>query len=160
MQKFLIMGVAGSGKSTVGRMLAEEMHCQFFDADDFHSVENVMKMKSGIPLTDEDRIPWLHAIAAKTEPLDCFVLACSALKESYRKILLDAVPELQIVFLHGEKETILNRLENRKCHFYPASMLDSQLTALEAPANAFLCAISHTPEEIVSQIIQHFSNKK
>lgn len=155
---FLVMGVSGSGKTTVGKALAALLHCPFFDADDFHPAANRDKMSRGLALTDEDRQPWLQAIAekisAETQP---FVLACSALRESYRLQLLAACPRLLIIHLHGTRELLLERIQQREGHFMPASLLDSQLATLENPSSALTINIADCPSEILTKIRAHIA---
>jgi gluconokinase len=131
------MGVSGSGKSTVGILLAQALGEPFCDADDLHPAENVAKMASGIPLTEADREPWLDAIArwlatARQEHRPG-VLACSALKRRYRDRFREAEPDLRLVYLHGSAELITARMRARIHHFFPAALLESQLAALEEP---------------------------
>lgn len=156
--QFLIMGVSGSGKTCVGHALASSLDCAFLDADDFHPAANREKMSRGIALTEEDRQPWLQAIAQKliAQHNQPFVLACSALRESYRQQLRAACPRLQIVFLHGSRELLQQRLLQRQNHFMPASLLDSQLATLEIPADALSIDISLSVESILARILEHF----
>jgi len=152
----IIMGVSGSGKSTVGAQLARELGWQFFDADDFHPPANREKMKQGIPLTDEDRTEWLNSLREllhkNIEENSACVLACSALKQRYREQL--AVSEsVQFVYLRGSFEQIETRLKRRKDHYMPVQLLQSQFEALEEPREAMVIDISNTPEEII-QIIR------
>jgi carbohydrate kinase (thermoresistant glucokinase family) len=156
---YLIMGVSGCGKTSVSQALATELHCPFFDADDFHPAANRDKMSRGIPLTEEDRAPWLQAIAEKliAQKDQPFVLACSALRESYRQQLLAACPTLHIIHLHGTRELLLDRLQQRKNHFMRASLLDSQLATLEIPADALTIDISLPVDSIVQHILLSFS---
>jgi gluconokinase len=149
------MGVSGSGKTTVGRRLAEELGWRFYDADDFHPPANVAKMAGGIPLNDADRQPWLESLRALIR--DCLergesaVLACSALKASYRDyLLLDA--RVKLVYLKGDPELIRRRLEKRSGHFMRTEMLESQFAALEEPGQESHVDISATPAEIVRAI--------
>ena len=157
----VIMGVSGAGKTTVGRLLAAELGWAFFDADDFHPPENVSKMGRGIPLTDEDRWPWLDAIRAKIECLYADdkngVITCSALKEAYRNHLQKGDDFVKFIYLKGDFETIWERMKLRKGHYMKADMLASQFTTLEEPENIFAVDISHSPEEIVAIIRQSFS---
>lgn len=155
---YLVMGVSGCGKSTVGKMLAEKLGWNFFDADDFHPPENIAKMKAGIPLTDADRQPWLERlskllrdeIAAGFNP----ILACSALRQSYRDMLLSGTSGIHIVFLRGDKNLIASRMQNRPGHFMPAALLDSQFATLEEPSGPSVTTLdlSLSPEGIVAAI--------
>lgn len=147
------MGVSGCGKTTIGKLLAARLQVPFFDADDFHPQANVEKMKNSIPLTDEDRWPWLKKLVRKIQEEDGLVLACSALKESYRKILLQGNPNIKLVFLEGSEKLIRQRLENRKGHYMSPALLTSQFGALEIPRNALVQNISAPPEEIVQSIL-------
>lgn len=151
--KIIVMGVSGSGKSTIGKLLAERLRYPFFDADDYHPIENVEKMKSGIPLNDTDRMPWLstlyNEILAKD---DGCVLACSALKESYRKIL-NPKNEVKYVFLDGSATLIFSRMAERTGHFMPQGLLESQIKTLETPENAIVVDIALKPEKAVEFII-------
>jgi gluconokinase len=153
----IVMGVSGSGKTTIARALADALHWSFSDADDFHNPENVQKMRSGIALTDEDREPWLHAIRAAIEEWKCHefghVLACSALKDSYREILGRNDPDVKFVYLQGDFDLISRRLKGRKSHFFNAALLRSQFDTLEIPKDALVVDISRTPQEIVQTII-------
>ncbi len=157
---YLIMGVSGCGKTSVGQALASALHCPFFDADDFHPAANRDKMSRGIPLTEEDRAPWLQAIAEKLidQKDQPFVLACSALRESYRQLLRTACPALRIIHLHGTRELLLDRLQQRENHFMPASLLDSQLATLETPVDALTIDISLPMASIVQHIVSTFSS--
>ena len=153
---FLVMGVAGSGKTTVGRLLAERLRWEFLDADDFHPSANIAKMEAGIPLDDSDRAPWLSALnealtsslAAGRHP----VLACSALKESYREVLRRGIDGLQIVYLKGGYELLWSRLANRKGHYMKPELLRSQFEALEEPSDALVVNVRLGVERIVDEI--------
>ena len=133
----IVAGVSGSGKSTVGAMLADRLGWRFADADDFHSAANIAKMRAGIPLTDGDRWPWLRALAAWMDELiargEQAVLACSALKRSYRDLLLGGRPSACMIFLAVDREVLAKRLVARHGHFFPEELLDSQFAALEPP---------------------------
>lgn len=141
----VLMGVSGSGKSTVGRALAEELGWSFLDADDLHPPANVEKMASGIPLTDEDRWPWYDRIVAKLRRLVAsgrhVVLACSALKHAYRDRLARA-GDLRVAYLKGDAAAIEPRIASRKGHFMPASLLASQFATLEEPADAIVVDVT------------------
>jgi gluconokinase len=151
------MGVTGSGKTTIGKALADKLGWDFFDADDFHSSANIAKMTNGIPLTDEDRLPWLLSLRSKIA--DCLenghfgILACSALKESYRKILFTNNPEIQIVYLKASFDLVMSRLTTRIDHFMQPSMLQSQFDTLEEPENAIFVDIGYSVDTIVDRII-------
>jgi gluconokinase len=149
----LVMGVSGSGKTTVGRLLARRLDFQFVDADHFHSPANKAKMNQGIPLTDADRLPWLQAITTKTNALVAkghrVVLACSALTVSYREILINDKGFVPILFLDGSDELFAERLAQRKNHFFNNNLLKSQLMKLQKPKTAIYLDASETPEEIV-----------
>lgn len=153
----LVMGVTGSGKSTVARLLAERLGWVFLEADDFHSAENRQKMHQGIHLTDADRLPWLAAIHAELVRLDTggknAVLACSALNEDYRHRLLGGL-RAQVVYLKGSMELIRTRISGRKGHFAGESILADQFATLEPPHNAVVVDVSESPEEIVKEIIR------
>ena len=151
------MGVAGTGKTTVGRKLAETLGGTFLDADDFHPPENVAKMRAGIPLDDTDRAPWLDALAEalQSHGKQPVVLACSALKEIYRERLLAAAPDLILVFLDGDPALIRQRMEERVDHFMPSTLLDSQLQNLEVPENALRLDIAEPVEVLVARILAH-----
>lgn len=154
----LVMGVSGSGKTTVGRLLAARLGRPFYDADDFHSAANIAKMASGHPLTDADRRDWLATLAAGLgtwERAQGAVLACSALKETYRQTLqAGAQGPISWVFLDGTPALLLARIGGRKGHYMGANMLDSQLAALEKPTYGLRLSIEATPEELVNQIIE------
>lgn len=154
----IVMGVSGSGKTTIGRALAAALHWRFSDADDFHSAANVEKMKSGIALTDEDREPWLRAIRAAIEQWKRdepgHVLACSALKERYREMLGKNDPDVRFVYLQGGIDLISQRIKERKNHFFNPALLRSQLDALEVPKEALVVDISKEPDEILRTILE------
>ena len=141
------MGISGSGKTTLGMALADTFNYLFLEGDTFHSEANKNKMKSGIPLTDSDRLPWLEEINKRLQApsTDSIVLACSALKENYRKIITQGLPKDGVVWisLEGDYNILKKRMENRT-HFMPSSLLDSQLEVLESPKNAIVlnCSLS------------------
>jgi gluconokinase len=151
----LLMGVAGAGKTTVGKLLASQLGWEFADADDYHSATNVEKMRHGIPLTDADRAPWLEALRALISGWltahKNAVLACSALKQSYRDSLRVS-PEVCIVYLRASPQVLHQRLRERHGHFMTEAMLQSQLEALEEPENAVIIDADATPATIVSEI--------
>jgi gluconokinase len=148
----VLMGVSGSGKSTIGAMLAKRLDLPFLDADEFHPPANVAKMAAGTPLTDEDRRPWLESLNAILKRRDSAVLACSALKRSYREILARDVPCCTFVFLNGSLELIRSRLANRQHRYMPASLLESQFATLEPPQDAIEVNIGQAPEACVRAI--------
>jgi gluconokinase len=151
----IVMGVVGSGKTTVGRLLAQQLGWEFADADDFHPPANIEKIRHGIPLGDEDREPWLdrlrQAILGWIARGRNVVLACSALKRVYRK-KLDAAPEVRFVYLKGSATLIAERLRSRHGHFADEQILASQLTDLEEPEGALTVDIAATPAQIVDKI--------
>ena len=152
----IVMGVAGSGKTTVGRLLAELTGFRFVDADTLHSSANVAKMSGGTPLTDSDRSPWLSAIRdrivdAANHQHD-LVLACSALKEDYRSFLTRGVPVIW-AYLKGRPEMFRARLQRRTGHFMTADLLSSQLDALEEPTDAIVLDASQPPKAIADEIV-------
>jgi gluconokinase len=152
----LLMGVSGSGKTTVGKQLAESLGWRFYEGDQFHSPENIAKMSAGIPLTDEDRLPWLNTIhnliQTQLQNGQPAVIACSALKKSYRELLLKGNPGLRIVYLKGDEELIRQRMEKRGSHFMKAAMLSSQFRSLEEPEGVLTVDISQDPSKIVNTI--------
>ena len=152
----ILMGVSGSGKTVVGTRLAEKLRCDFLDGDNFHPPANIEKMKHGIPLTDEDRLPWLrnlHAeISARLNQGKSGVLACSALKESYRTILREGNTQVRFVYLKVDRETLEERLKKRSGHFFPKELLDSQLATLESPHDALVVEENRPLDEVVDTI--------
>ncbi|QIL74904.1 gluconokinase [Hymenobacter sp. HDW8] len=160
----IVMGVSGSGKTTVGRELAHALGVPFYDADDFHSKANVEKMSHGTPLTDDDRRDWLAAMAAgitQWEKSGGAVLACSALKEKYRTVLQQAAAHSIIwVVLEGSKELLVSRLRGRSGHYMKEQMLHSQLADYESPAYGLHLSIEASPEELVRQVLQYLEEEK
>jgi gluconokinase len=152
------MGVSGSGKTAVGTRLAEKLKYEFLDADNFHPPANIEKMKHGIPLTDEDRFPWLknlhHELSSRLGQSKSSILACSALKETYRQILGENLPQVRFVYLHVDREVLVERLQKRAGHFFPKELLDSQLATLEAPDDALVVEENRPLDEVVDSIVQ------
>lgn len=153
----ILMGVAGCGKTSVGRALAQKLNWNFYDADDFHPPENISKMANGHPLNDLDRAPWLAAL--RDLIANCLgadhpgVLACSALKESYRLKLMQDNPDVLLVYLKGEYDLIAARVASREAHYMRPAMLRSQFDALEEPLNAYTLNVSLKVEEITERIM-------
>lgn len=152
----ILMGVSGSGKTTVGRILAHDLGWPFYDADDLHPQANIDKMHRGEPLTDADRAPWLDALHDLIAPLDgdgrSAVLACSALKRIYRDRLAAHVAGARFVYLRGDASLLRLRLARRSGHFMPIDLLQSQLDTLEEPEWALVVDIDAAPEEIAARI--------
>ena len=149
----IVAGVSGCGKTTVGALLAGHLHWRFADGDDFHPAANIEKMRAGIPLTDADRWPWLRSIAAwmdeRIAQSESAVIPCSALKRSYRDILLKGRPEAQLIFLAVDREVLAQRLVARHGHFFHVQLLGSQLDALEPPQ----------PDEHTVTVIEHLADQ-
>ena len=158
---FLIMGVAGSGKTTIAQKLTEEINAFLIEADDYHSKNNIKKMSSGIPLNDEDRYDWLVKIReeiVKRQKTQNLVVTCSALKEKYRSIL--NVKNYYLVYLKINKETARKRINNRRDHFMPDSLVESQFSILEEPKKAITLDQSLNPEQMVNQLMLIFKDSK
>jgi carbohydrate kinase (thermoresistant glucokinase family) len=152
---FVVMGVAGCGKTTVGRLLAARLGLPFHDADNYHPEANVRKMAAGVALGDEDRRPWLERLAREMGRWDAeggAVLACSALRASYRAVLRSGAP-CRFIHLVGSPELVRRRLESRSGHFMKAGLLESQFAALEPPVDALAIDVSGSPERIAEAIV-------
>ena len=158
----IVWGVAGSGKTTIGKALAAKMSCCFFDADDYHPTANIEKMRGGRPLTDADRLPWLNKLRelvdAHEDSKDA-VLACSALRTSYRGILGFGLPHVRSVLLDGSKTIVASRLLARTDHFMPAALLDSQFELLDREHDGLTLSIEQAPEDLVQAITRWLENQ-
>jgi len=161
---YVLMGVAGSGKSLIGAALAKALGVDFVEGDHYHPPQNVQRMSAGIPLTDEDRAQWLRALALRIREAKNartgLVVSCSALKRAYRDVLRAQARDVRFVFLKGERALIAERLAGRRGHFMPPSLLDSQFAALEEPApdeNVWVCDIRQSPEDIVAIVVARAS---
>ena len=160
---YVMMGVSGSGKSLIGAKLARELDIEFVEGDDLHPLDNVKRMTAGVPLTDDDRRGWLIAIAARLRDAKRagvgLVVSCSALKQSYRDLLRSVgEADVRFVYLAGGRALIAERLAQRRGHFMPPSLLESQLAILEEPSpdeRAWVCDIRDTPETIVGDLVNH-----
>ena len=154
----VVMGVSGSGKTTIGELLAEALGAEFAEGDAYHPPENIEKMRRGIPLEDVDRWPWLEILSAKIERWlaagRTVILACSALKQRYRDVLAQGRPGVRFVHLEGDKALIRLRLDRRQGHYMPAILLDSQFATLEPAADAITVDVTGTPEAITATIIR------
>jgi len=160
---YVVMGVSGSGKTLIGRKLADYLDCPFYDGDDFHPETNIKKMEAGHALNDDDRRPWLKILAENIHNWNekgGAVLACSALKKSYRDLLRDghANKEVQFIFLQGSFSLIAERLAGRSNHFMPEKLLASQFKALEEPKKALSVSIDQPPNKIVEKIAKQLKN--
>lgn len=157
----VLTGVAGSGKTTIGLRLAAALGWNFRDADEFHSAANIAKMSSGQPLEERDRAPWLAAIRAHIDTClvrgESAVVTCSALRESYREILVGTSAQVRLVFLHGGYDLILRRMQERQGHFMRPELLRSQFETLEQPKSALMVDVDRSPEAIVTEIRQAFA---
>jgi gluconokinase len=157
---YVVMGVCGAGKTLIGSTLARELGIEFVEGDDLHPPENVKRMAAGIPLTDDDRHGWLLAIAQRIREAKRggrgLVASCSALKRKYRDLLrAEGDADVRFVYLAGSRDLIADRLANRRGHFMPAALLESQLATLEEPSpdeQAWMCDISEAPDAIVANL--------
>jgi gluconokinase len=155
----LLMGVSGVGKTTVGEALAARLGWRFIDGDEFHPPQNVAKMAAGTPLSDEDRWPWLDKLNNVLRAEKNAVLACSALKESYRRRLTKGIESLRLVYLHGSFELIHARLAERRHRYMPASLLQSQFATLEPPLEAIAIDVASPPSACVDAILERLTEK-
>ena len=163
---YVIMGVSGAGKSLIGASLARELDVEFVEGDDLHPPHNVKRMAAGIPLTDDDRHGWLLAIAARLREAKRkgtgLVVSCSALKRKYRDLLRSAGDaDVRFVYLVGSRALLSKRMANRRGHFMPSSLLDSQLAILEEPSpdeRAWVCDIAELPDAIVADLVARITS--
>jgi gluconokinase len=161
---YVVMGVSGCGKSLIGTALARALDIDFVEGDDYHSAENVQRMSSGIPLTDDDRSQWLRALAGRLREAKAagtgLVMTSSALKRSYREVLRAGASDVRFVFLRGPRALLAERIAGRRGHFMPPSLLDSQLATLEEPTpdeHAWVCDISESPQDLVADLVARAS---
>jgi gluconokinase len=154
----VLMGVSGIGKTTVGKILAQKLACSFYDADDFHPPANLVKMSRDVPLTDADRAPWLDRLHALLSDLEArnerSVLACSALKEAYRRQLTEGLQGVRFVFLHADTDLLRERLAQRRGHFMSAALLESQLADLEVPPGALEVDVGPAPSAVAEEVLR------
>jgi len=163
----VVMGVSGSGKTTVSALLAAALGCQFQEGDDLHPAENVEKMRGGTPLTDADRMPWLHRIAKEIDSWraqgESGVLTCSALKRSYRDIIIRGRPDVTLVYLKGSYDIIRRRMAARREHFMPVALLESQFATLQEPTpdeHPIIVDVSGRPAEIATEIVRQLEARQ
>jgi gluconokinase len=161
---YVVMGVSGSGKSLIGAALARALRIDFVEGDEYHPAENVERMSSGVPLTDDDRVRWLRSLAMRIrearEADTGLVMSCSALKRSYRDVLRAEAGELRFVFLRGTRALLAERLAERRGHFMPPSLLDSQFATLQEPSpdeEAWVCDIRESPQDLVAALVARAS---
>jgi gluconokinase len=157
----VVMGVSGSGKTTVASLLAKTLGCPYQEGDALHPPENVAKMSGGTPLTDADRSPWLHRIAARIDDWhgrgEAGVVTCSALKRSYRDIIIGSRPDVALVYLRGSRDMIGQRMAARQGHFMPSALLDNQFATLQEPSadeRPIIIDVGAAPAEIVEEIVR------
>lgn len=159
----IIMGVSGTGKSTIGKSLSQKLGWPYFEGDDFHPEENVKKMREGFPLNDDDREPWLQIlrelILKQIKEKQSAIFSSSALKEKYRRTLAGENKEIHFVYLAGSYELIMGRLQQRDHEYMPSTLLTSQFEALEEPQQAIKISIDQQVEEIIEEIIQKISGE-
>jgi len=162
----VVMGVSGSGKTTVSALLAAALGCQFQEGDDLHPIENLEKMRGGTPLGDADRMPWLHKIAEEIDGWrargESGVLTCSALKRSYRDIVIGDRPDVRLVYLRGSYDLIRRRMAARHEHFMPAALLDSQFATLQEPTSdehPIVVDADRRPAEIATEIVRQLEQR-
>lgn len=164
MRIYIVIGPSGVGKTTIGKMLSERLALPYYDADDFHSEENMKKMNRGIGLTDADRLPWLMTLSRNIKRWhkdQGAVLACSALKEVYREKLVSIPPEdITWIYLHGDEELIKDRLFNRKQHFFNQELLKSQYADLEVPEYGCHINVNKSPDKIIDEILLCIKQKE
>lgn len=162
----VVMGVSGSGKTTVSALLSAALGCQFQEGDDLHPADNVEKMHGGTPLTDEDRMPWLHKIAEEIDSWrargESGVLTCSALKRSYRDIIIGDRPDVTLVYLRGSYDLIRRRMAARHEHFMPVALLDSQFATLQEPTpdeHPIIVDVGSEPAEVATEIVRQLEER-
>lgn len=157
----IVMGVSGSGKSTIGKGIAERLNLPFYEGDEYHPQKNIEKMSNGIPLNDRDRTPWLKTInrVLIDESKHGAVFTCSALKKSYRVMLSASIEKMNWVFLHGSREVIKKRMDERKGHFMKAELLDSQFSILEEPEDAIRVDVQKDPTTMINNVIRQLLNE-
>jgi len=159
----IFMGVSGCGKTTIGKLTALHLNVPFYEGDQFHPPENIDKMSQGIPLTDHDRHAWLSALSnlirSKLSANESGVLACSALKESYRKCLQVDDELVCFIYLKGDYDLILGRMKARNGHYMPPALLESQFETLEEPEDTITVNIAPSPEEIISEVLMSLAKK-
>ncbi len=155
--RVIVMGVSGAGKSAVGRSVATRLVLPFFDADDYHPPANITKMAAGIPLTDDDRWPWLDALNALLRKQPRCVLACSALRQAYRDRLAGKLPGIRVVYLHADFDALADRMQRRADHFMPPALLRSQFDTLEPPTDAITIDVSRGLDAVVDETIARLS---
>jgi gluconokinase len=162
----VVMGVSGSGKTTVSTLLAEALDCKLQEGDNLHPRENIEKMHDGIPLTDADRLPWLQKNAQELnswrERGESGVLSCSALKRSYRDIIIGGLSDITLIYLKGSHELIRRRMAARRGHFMPLELLDSQFASLEEPTpdeHPITVDVVDSPAEIVAEIVRQLKQR-